>query len=284
MAKDFDFDDEDDFDEYKPRRKAKSASGGAAALRFLSPGTFGIAILLFFLPWTDFGCNGPTGKMQLVTQSGYQSASGGISEGDGIKQMKEMNGIKDDGKKNKEFKLSDLNPPGAAKGKGKNDSPEKAYLLWLYLALLAAGAIVPALIGATKMRGLFLTAFSAAATLVLVLQMVLGFPLSKAASEANKEFKEGMAKMGKNAGPGPAMPGMPNLDGKMEITSHYLVSFWLTILLLVGSLALGIIQVGLGGGNKKPKRRRREEPEDDYDDDDEDDPDEDDRPRRRSRR
>lgn len=42
-----------------------------------------ILLGLFFLPWVDFGCDGPSGRLDLIKASGLQLVTGGISKGTG---------------------------------------------------------------------------------------------------------------------------------------------------------------------------------------------------------
>lgn len=243
MSSDFSFDDGDDAPTpHNP--EAKRAAGGSSPVRFISPGTFGIAIVLFFLPWTDLSCNGPKGKIQLVTQSGLQSATGEASEGDGFARMREAEGIPGAKKADAKFDLDELkrNPfQREAAGKGNSDKTEKAYLLWVYLVLLIGGAVVPVLLAATRLRGTLILGFAGLALLLLGLQLLIGFPLGNAAADFNNEMKQ-IGDLGKNA-VGPQI----NIGGKMEMKSSFLPAFFGSVLFLVMSVALGLLQLIVGG-------------------------------------
>jgi hypothetical protein len=107
MSNSFSFDDNDDASP-SPRPAPVRPSGRSSPLRFISPGTFGMAVILFFLPWTDLSCNGPKGKVQLVTQSGFQSATGEASEGDGFAKLREQEGLQTGKKAAPKFDLDEL--------------------------------------------------------------------------------------------------------------------------------------------------------------------------------
>lgn len=251
---DFAYDDDEEDAEYeRPRRRRVRSS----PLRWVTPGTFGLAAILFFLPWTDLSCNGPTGRVQLATQSGMQSAAGTYSEGEAIRELREKKakaGAKAGADGFGEFKLN-------AKGDAKKDGPDAAPLLWVYLAMLLAGAGVPVAMAENRFRGAMVTGFAAVSLLVLLLQVGIGLPLPKAAAESN-------AKLDKDGPVGGGNLKMDNMDELREmarIRSSYLPSFWISIVVLIASLTLGIIQLAVGDG--KPERRRhRPRDEDEYDD------------------
>ncbi len=260
MSDDFTYDDADDA---PPRRRSDRPPERPSVWRFLSPGTFGVAVILFFLPWTDLSCNGPTGKMQMITQSGYQSAVGEASEGEGFAKLREemgpqpgMPGMKAEVKLDANDFLKKIHQKGAEKETA--DTTEKAPLLWLYLVLLVAGAVVPVVLPTAQIRGAIILGFVGFAVLLLVLQMVLGFPLANDAAKANSEMKQA-GDMGRN-GFGPGL----KLGGKVEIKSSYLPSFWGTLLCLVASAGLGVVQVVQGrpqGGRGSRSRRPRDDPD-----------------------
>ena len=255
MSNDFDYDDDD---APAPRRsKRDRAKARPSPLRWISPGTFGAAAILFFLPWTDLSCNGPTGKMQLVTQSGYESAVGEGSEGEGFSKLREMGPMGGGNKADVKFDFKEIRNKGPA-GKANTDKEEKAPLLWVYLVLLVAGAIVPVLVAQNQVRGAIILGLVGFAILLLVLQMILGFPLANMAADFNKEIKD-MGDLGKG-GMGPDL----KLGGKMEMKSSYLMAFWGSILLLVASGALGLVQIVTGAPKRARagrSRRLRDDPE-----------------------
>jgi hypothetical protein len=255
----------DDADDAPPRRRSDRdrPPERMSVWRFISPGTFGAAVILFFLPWTDLSCNGPTGKMQMITQSGYQSAVGEASEGEGFTKLREemgpqpgMPGMKAEVKLDANDFLKKIHQKGAEKDTA--DTTEKAPLLWLYLVLLVGGAVVPVFLPAAQIRGAIILGFVGFAVLLLILQMVLGFPLANDAAKANTEMKEA-GDMGRN-GFGPDL----KLGGKVEIKSSYLMAFWGSVLALVASAGLGVVQVVQGrpqGGRGKRSRPRDDDPE-----------------------
>jgi hypothetical protein len=258
VSNDFNSDDEDDVPSSRRRRPERSAGRRWSPLRFVSPGTFGAAVILFFLPWTDLSCNGPTGKLQMVTQSAYQSAVGEASEGEGFDKLREMGGPQVGKKGEVRLDLNELrrNPMPGPGGKEKEDKTEKAPLLWLYLGLLVAGAVVPVLLPTAQIRGAIIIGFVGFALLLLVLQMILGFPLANTAADFNKEMTQR-----EDVGRNPLGPDL-KLGGKMEMKSSYLLSFWASMLMLVASGALGLIQVIVGrptGARSRRPRRRRDD-------------------------
>jgi hypothetical protein len=247
---DFAFDDDEEDAEYERPRTRRVRS---SPLRWVTPGTFGLAAILFFLPWTDLSCNGPTGRVQLVSQSGMQSAAGTYSEGEAIRELRERKAK--GGAKPGMDGLGELNLN--PKGDGKKDGPDAAPILWVYLAMLLAGAGVA--VAPNRLRGAMVTGFAAVSLLVLLLQVGIGLPLPKAAAESNEKMEK--------AGPaGGAVLKVDNMDELREmarIRSSYLPSFWISIVVLLASLTLGIIQLALGDG--KPERRRRRPRDDDED-------------------
>lgn len=207
----------------------------------------------------------------MITQSGYQSATGGYSEGDGIAQMRAMKEKQTGKRSDDKLDLSDLTdggmgpkPPGGAKSK---KDPDKAPLLWLYLALVVAGAAVPVFLAPARLRGAVVTAFAGLAVLVLVIQLVVGFPLGNVAADASKQMQQALD-AGKKAGQGGGMAMDPELAEMMKVKSSYLVSFWLTFALLLASLVLGVLQIVLAGSGGGRPRRAREETMDLPDEDD----------------
>ena len=256
--------DDDDYDDPPPRRRGPARSTiRSSPLRFITPGTFGMADLLFFLPWTDLSCNGPTGRMQIVTQSGLQSAIGEASEGGGIARQREEQERMTGKKANNKLDLGELRREQIQKvGAGnKDDGPEKAPMLWLYLVVLLAGSIVPAILAANRLRGGLVLGFAGFAVLLLLIQLLIGFPLASTAAEFNTDTKK-VGNVGKNIGMGEA-----NMFGKMEMKCSYLPSFWITFLMLIGSGALGLVQVIQGGGPKTSRGRSNRRPRDDPDND-----------------
>lgn len=264
-------DDNNDYDDPPPprRRGPDRSKSRSSPLRFITPGTFGMAVLLFFLPWTDLSCNGPTGRMQLATQSGLQSAIGEASEGDGIARQREEQERLTGKKANNKLDFGELRRDPLQKGAAgkKDDGPEKAFLLWPYFLILIAGAIVPVLLAANLMRGVAVLGFSGVAILLLVIQLLIGFPLANAAADMNAEIKK-TAGPAKQAGMMDAKLDM-QIGGMMEMKCSYLPSFWITFLMLIASGALGLVQV-IQGAPKAARGKTYRRPRDDPDDEDDD--------------
>ena len=218
---DFAFDDNDDAGT-APRTLPPSRSDKRLSpLRFITPGTFGAAVVLFFLPWTELSCDGPTGRMQLLTQSGYQSAAGEASEGDGFAKLREVGGETGERKAGGKVDLDELRKDARQKGaagKGSADKADRAPVLWIYLAVLAAGAVVPVFLAAHRARGTFVIGFAGLALFVLGLQAATGFPLADAAADFNSQSSQ-LRDAGKGA------PVVLKTGPKMEMKATYLPSF-----------------------------------------------------------
>ncbi len=247
MSNNFTFDGDEGISNHR-----RSGSIRSAPLRLISPGTFGVGVVLFFLPWTDLSCTESKGKMQLVTQSGFQSATGDASEGDGFAKLAQE-GVQVE--KKPKFDLNELRNNPFQKQANENEKSEKAPLLWLYLLLLIGGAIVPVLLPAVKLRGAMTLGLAGLAILVLIVQLLIGFPLPNTANEFNREMKAA------DVGKGDLGPGL-NLAGKMEMKSSYRPAFYVSVLLLVASAALGLIQLIVIGPNG-PRARRTQWSRDD---------------------
>jgi hypothetical protein len=271
-------DDEDDEDD-RPRRRRATGGGAAPVLRFVSPGTFGLAVVLFFLPWTDLHCHGPKGKIQLFTQSAYQSAVGEVSEGDGFSELKKEFGGADAGAKGpkpSELFAQGKHPGGKADGDGKEDGPDKAPLLWVYLGFVVLGALLPTAIADPRARGALVLGFAALALLVAAGSAAAGLPLAKTADDFNKEMKGvdvggfgGLGGLG--GGKAGAKPGGKLADAiTPEMKCSYLLSFWLSLALLAGTAGVGGVQLALAGGGSKSQRRKKARRRRDEEDDDED--------------
>ena len=235
-SRDEEYDDEDEFSPSRAARKKRaSANPFHKITRFVSPGPFLLLTFLFFLPWTDLSCNTKEfGNQQFVTQSGFQAASGGYSEGSALAQ------VKGDRKATK---------PGDAKSEKE---PEKAFLLWLYLLLLVAGLGLPIALGNIRWRGLSVVGLAGLAAMILGVQTIIGLPLSKAAAEMKQEQEKEM-KAVKAAG-----ASGPSASPEVAVQSSFLISFYLTVLVLLATGAFGLVQVLLGGFGTKPKPAKKQ--------------------------
>ncbi len=60
--------------------------------RFPAPVSLVGAAILFNLPWLQVQCNGPMGNSVMFTQTGLQTATGGVSKGEGIEKMQQQMG------------------------------------------------------------------------------------------------------------------------------------------------------------------------------------------------
>ncbi len=125
------------------------------------------ALLLFFLPWLDIRCQ----EKSLITQSGIQTITGGASLSSELKAAGEKQG----GPKSKDtggmalFVLAALLCVGIA----------------LFLAFTGISSTSASPDGAGK--------FCAAALVLIVIQMIAGFPVEKSLREEMKKNNSGAA-------------------------------------------------------------------------------------------
>jgi hypothetical protein len=121
----------------------------------------------------------------------------------------------------------------------------------VYLVFLIGGAAVPVFLAATRFRGVVILAFAALAMLILGVQLLMGLPLPNAAADFNSEVKK-VDDIGKNA-VGPQI----NIGGNMEMKASYLPSFFGSVLFLLMSATLGLVQLIVGGPKGMTTSRRR---------------------------
>jgi hypothetical protein len=252
-----DFDDRDDLpdEDVRPvRRRCRSSP-----IRFVSPTTFGFAAILFFLPWTDISCNGPRGKEQLVTQSGFQSATGTYTEGEFVSRMANRNAPVPNGEVNKKQagkpKADDPMIVNEAKKKEKFSAP----LLGLYALWLLIGVIAPFAIASDWSRGWIVLLAALLALFVLGAQAIVGFPLENLTKEMNDKMDADRRQRG-GRGAEENM-GAELAAALVAIKFSYLPAFWASIGLVFASAVIGVVEV-----TRAPQTRRRHRAR--YDDDD----------------
>jgi len=214
-----------DLDAPAPRPARPPAK--SSPLRFVSPGTFGAAILLFFLPWTQVTCNGPTGAAQLATQTGFEAALGDVSPGAELVRLRELDEAQG-GAKGPAANPMGMRLPAA----GKKERTKPAHILWGYAGLLALGAVGPVWVAKRRDRGMAVLLLAGLALGVLGVLMASGFPLDTAVAEQQ--------------------PG-----AKKTMVFSYLPSFWGSVAVLVAALAVGVLEVAGAKPAPRPLARRR---------------------------
>ena len=144
--------------------------------RPLMANTLWPALLLFFLPWTNLSCN----DRVLIRQSGFQSCYGGATPTAYLQGMMERNG-------------------DPAKRKGGPDSLPLSPLSWMFALCLATGIVsgLGCMIAlATRLRIVAIALehvallAGSACFLLLVVQMVFGFPLERQLHQENEKTRQ----------------------------------------------------------------------------------------------
>lgn len=225
-------------------------------MRFLASGNFLFAAAIFFLPWLDVRCEMAGQRLIILEQSGYEAASGKFSEGSDIRKMREMaNDMGGGAGAKKDAPKNDLIP-----GMGEANEEAKAPVLWIWLGLVGAGAVLCiAIPGRTGWRaGAILCILGAGGALGY--QTAVGFPVAK---ELEKKMEAEDAKKKDNNVP--RMQGMPDMKMKNIIVVKYQPAFYLAWLLTILP-ALWVLIDAMKG----PPRKRREFDDYDYDDRDRD--------------
>ncbi len=145
-----------------------ATSSQATWWRFPAPTTLIGAAILFNLPWLQVQCNGPAGKNVLYTQTGLQTATGGMSQGEGIDQMKQQMGA-----------FAGMAGKGGAADKEFDKETKAAPMMIGFAVLLAGGIILGFALPLTGARRALVAVCAAGAIALLVGQMAVGFPVAK---------------------------------------------------------------------------------------------------------
>jgi hypothetical protein len=160
-------------------------------MRFLSSASFLCAIGAFFLPWIDVRCESSKDESYgIVTQSGYQIATGESSEGDAKDKMEEkMKGL------GIPVKKDDLKEKVGEKEKFK-----EVPVLWGFVGCVGVGAILCLLLpaGAAWRAGALVAALGAVG--------VLGYQVSEGFPAAQKIKADAESKAQQKGKPNIAMP------------------------------------------------------------------------------
>lgn len=194
-----------------------------------------LAVLVFMLPWSDIQCNG----RDVATQSGLQSVWGGVSLSDEFEQL----GAAD-------------SPGGDESGK---DDIGIGLITFVVLLCVLAGAIIAGLVVFMNKPPVIDPAILACvALLLLVVQVVIGFPVDRAVKGANQDMGSGprdgaVGALGnespsifgaqpKSGGPNPDEALARGLSAAMGIKTQRTGWFYLELLLLAIPTALLIYQ------------------------------------------
>jgi hypothetical protein len=255
-------------------------------------------LILGALPWTEVGCKGndkaiaqlnepmpgnvkppskiaQDGRFIVATQNGYQSIWGGSSLG------RDMAGIQDELEKQAKAAAAATDKKAVTTEKKKEDELDAAPLVagYFFFVLVAIGlgfGMPPGLWRSIALAGTILLA-----ALLLLVQTLIGFPLSTKFDKEQKKQEEQLKAFGGDAGKGLG-------GGDWQPYSRLTIGYYLNWPFLLLPLGLIGVEELLAPRGKAVKRRRRY----DEDDDEGDEPrkgrrfpeESDDRPRRRSSR
>jgi hypothetical protein len=168
-------------------------------MRFISAISFLGAVGAFFLPWLDVRCEMGSQQMSFATQTGYEIATGKVSEGQGMQDQPQAR------KENKEA----TNVP----------------LLLVYIGMLGAGVLVSIAAPRKSWRVAVLLCAVVAGGIV-GFQYYRGFPIEEDAKKFFEENKNQVPKANLVAG-----QIVPNAEPALKI--HYLPGFYLACALTV---------------------------------------------------
>jgi hypothetical protein len=198
--------------------------------RLPAPSMLLLVLLLSFLPWIEIGCenkvdtktllsnigvqSGATpdnGKTVLVSQSGFQIATGGHTE---------HNAFRDSQKSSQKGVTTDAKSTQRQRG-GDKDGLGAAPLLFLFFITVLAAIVGGFSMPPSRMRVLVVGTLTGAALIVLLIQsVIIGFP---AVNDVTKQMKEAKAAQ-----------GLAGLD-VANLFVRYTVWYWLTWALLLGA-------------------------------------------------
>lgn len=220
-------------------------------MRFLSAATFFVAVGVFFLPWLDVRCEmGNERSSSLLTQSGYEIASGKFSEGDVFKELEQMGGAM--GKKPDQ-------PFGKMNGGGK-EGPKEAPLMYVYAGVMLAGGILSLVLVNGKVWRVCTVACMLGAGAILAIQMTDGFPVEKSIAE-----DEAKQKNQPQINPNIQMPMAPFGNANPKIVVKYKAGLYLALCLTALPLLWIILDAGMTKKVKPPLRSDLDFRDDDRD-------------------
>ena len=214
-------------------------------MRFIASFNFLFAIGAFFLPWIDIRCEVKKGDSYgLLTQSGYEIATGEATEGDAKerieKQMKDMG-----------MPVNQKQPQGAGMGpKIEKGNIEKAPVLWGFVGALGAGAVLCLILPGNLWRiGAAIAMVGALG--VLGYQMNEGFPAAKKVQAAQAEIDAMKANAGQAPG-GMKVQAMPGMDFDPRYFVVYKPGFYLAWALAALPLLWILIDVMTAAPPRRP--------------------------------
>jgi hypothetical protein len=217
--------EDDDYEEDRQPAERSQFPG-----KFVSPGFFLFAVLMFFLPWVDVRCNGFT----AASQSGFQACQGDYTESVIMAERRLHN--------QPGFRLN-------------NERIKPAPLLWVYGLLVVAGLVLGLALPIGKARMIALTVCAVVAFGLMIMQLAIGFPIAEQVAKANAD--PNMRQQIRNEQPPfpfpqpmfVAGPGQP--DFVWVSTTPW---FWFGAIVTLGVTAALALEHGVIFA---PKRRRR---------------------------
>jgi hypothetical protein len=284
--------------------------------RIPAPSLLVFIVILGLLPWIEIGCEGKpeafkTGMLKVgdknigqngtfvyATQNGYQTIWGGFSFGPEIRE--EIRKAEKEAEKfTKDLKVK-VDPETLKKAKEeqrkkqKEEEPASSPLMAIFFVLVIAAIAVGFAMPPSLWRTIAFGATTTLATLILVIQILIGFP-------SHDKFEEQAKKKKQELGGG--VEANKELKDFCRFTPWFYMT-WPFLILPLGLIGVEeLLSPKSGGVRRRPKRRfvdddddddrprpRRRVVDDDEDDDRPrarrrpiDDDDDDDRPRRRRR-
>jgi hypothetical protein len=188
--------------------------------RAASPSLILLALILFTLPWIEVRCNGPiasSGTQVLIEQSGLQAALGKYSLNASLRDLGS-----DRDRNELQTRLSQ-----------SKDADSWSGWMVLYGAILVTGLACGVLLRRSVLRRPMLAVCCAAAGLVLIYQVRVGFPVEQGVDRAlPREIRVGQVFTVGTQGP-PA------------VAIHHTIWLWLSIVVVLGALAAAIIDTWL---------------------------------------
>lgn len=264
----------------------------------ISPILAALTLILFFIGWVELKINppesakkmskeeiaktkellgiDPTKSMSMVSQSGFQIASGKASLGSDLRRLEEKRN-----EKRKTTSRADRSGQDELDEELKRESDFTAPLLYLYMVAVIAAVVLGFIPWPSMTRKIIIAGVCGLALAVVGLQAVMGFPIDKKIQKEAKKKDEasGMFDMGDRG------------KDTERVRVAWQIPLYLTFLLLMGATGTAFIGPVRTGGYKGRKRAYDFDDDEDDDrprrkkrrDDDEDDDDDDDRPRKKKK-
>jgi hypothetical protein len=216
-------------------------------------------LLLFFLPWTNLSCN----DRVLLQQSGFQSCYGGATPTAQLRGLIERNAQQ---AKALPREQQPKGLPGEQQSKGLPVAhfsvPFAGFLaVGLALGLACVLAVVYQLRGVAAALHLLSLGCGATCFLLLVGQMMLGFPIDRQIQRSNEQIRELRAEQRNKllanpfgrANPGVDLAGDLAADALIGFDVQYTSWFWCTLLVTFLSIPLLVTEGIISGLCLSPK-------------------------------